>query len=149
MKLKGNGMDAEKNRLAGRRGFIFTITGLFSGFLLAKPTPVRATKTKIKKLLGNLEAEMLEASRSTRASSIVLKNHGDTTTLYEKGDGKTRPLCSLNPTGRTIWERCNGKNTPRVISKLVHQEYSVSPHQAYLDCLTFLARLRTMGAIQV
>jgi len=142
-------MDTRENRTASRRGFIRSLSGLVAGLLLASPARLQARKTKIKNLLGNLEIEILEESRPRRHPSISWNTHGDTTRLYRGGKGKTRPVYAMNQVGKTIWDGCNGENTPRDISKLVRQQYRVSSDQAYVDCLTFLGRLKSVEAIQL
>ncbi len=138
-------MDTKESTIAGRRGFIYALTGLISCFLIARPNWVQATKNEIKKLLWNLETDILKRSRPSMHPSITCKLNGDTMSLY--GKGKTRPVCTINGVGRTIWEACNGKNTCRDISKHIHKKYLVSPHQAYVDCLAFLSVLKTKGVI--
>lgn len=140
-------MDAKENIMASRRGFIYTLSGLLSGLLIASPTPLMAMKRRIKNLLGSLEIEILEKSRPIRSPAITANSYGDKTTLSKKVKGKTHQICIMNQTGKTIWETCNGKNTPQDISELVFQKYLVSSHQAYVDCLAFLAWLKTMGAV--
>lgn len=142
-------MDTKENIAASRRGFICTMSGLLSGLLLASPTRLQAKKTQVKNLVGSLEMELLQESKPARHPSISWNTYGDRTRLHRESKGRARPMCSMNQAGKTIWEACNGKNTPRDISKLVHRRYRVSSHQAYVDCLAFLARLKTLGAIQL
>jgi len=149
MKSKENNMDTKKDIVAGRRGFICILSGLLSGLLLASPTRLQAKKTQVKNLVGSLEMELLEKSKPTRHPSISWNTYGDRTGLYRESKGKTRAICTMNQVGKTIWEACNGKNALRDISRRVHQQYRVSSHQAYADCLTFLAQLKTVGAIQL
>jgi len=142
-------MDTKEKRLANRRGFVCAMSGMLSGLVFASPTRLLAKKAKIKNLLINLEAEILEKSRPTRHPSITCDTCGDTASLYMETKGEARPMCSMNQVGKTIWEACDGKNSPRDISILVHNRYQVSSHEAYVDCLAFLARLKAMGAIQL
>jgi len=142
-------MDARKSIVASRRGFICILSGLLSGLLFVSPDRVQAKKTKIKNLVANLEREILERSTPRRHPSITWNSYGSTTKLYMKTKGETRPVCTLNHAGKTVWDACDGENTPRGISRLVHQKYQVSSHQAHVDCLAFLARLKRVGAIQL
>jgi len=142
-------MDMNENIMPGRRGFICALSGLLSGLLFVNPARLRGKKTKIKNLLGNLEIEVLEKSRPIRHASITWNTYGDRTILWVKTKGETRPMSAMNQVGKTIWEGCNGENTPRDISKVVCKKYQVSSHQAYVDCLAFLARLKAVEAIQV
>ena len=141
----GGHMDTKKSTRPGRRGFIFALTGLISGLLVARPNRIQATKNDIKKFLWNLETDTLERSRPLMHPSITCKLNGDAMSLHRKGE--TQPTFTVNRVGRTIWEACNGKNTCRDISKQVHDKYLVSSHQAYVDCLAFLSVLKTKGVI--
>ncbi|MCK4787934.1 MAG: PqqD family protein, partial [Desulfobacteraceae bacterium] len=71
------------------------------------------------------------------------------TRLFREKGGQTQPLCTVNYTGKTISEACDGRNSLRDISRLVQQTYEISSHQAYVDCLTFLVQLKNIGAIQL
>ena len=138
-------MVTTERTLAGRRGFIYALTGLISSFLIPKPISVRATKNEINMLLCNLETDIMERSRPSMHPSITCKLNGDTMSIF--GKGETRPVCRFNGVGRTIWEACNGKNTCWDISKQIHKKYLVSHHQAYVDCLAFLKVLKKKGVI--
>ena len=142
-------MDKKEGVLASRRGFIYTLSGLFSALLLASPKRLFAKKAQVKHLLGSLDMELLEKSMPSKKPSITWTTYGNRTRLYGKNNEKDRPICTMNQTGKTIWEACNGKNKPRDISKMLHEKYLVSLNQAYVDCLAFLARLKTLGAIQL
>ncbi len=133
-------MDTKENIVASRRGFIYTLAGLLSGVLLASPTRLMATKTQAKNLLGCLEIELLEKSRPRKHLLVTWNSCGDTTTLYRERKGRIQPISAMNQVGKTSWEGCDGKNTPRALSKLVQQKYLVSPRQAHVDCFAFLAR---------
>ena len=142
-------MDAKKGLLTDRRRFISLLSGIFSGLLLTKPGGVQATKSEIKQLLKNIETDLLARSRPSKHPSVTWEHYGDGIHLYKKRHVKTRPFCALNQVGKTIWEYCNGRNTPWEISKLIHQEYIVSHQQAYVECLSFIAELNTKGAVQL
>lgn len=138
-----------KKRISNcRRRFIYGLSGMFSGLLLAHPQHIRGSKG-IKKILRKIELETLQTARPLRHPSISWKNSGDSIGLYKKEKGTTRYLGNINPVGKTVWEACDGNNTPVEISTRVHQKYFVSPRQAYLDCICFLAVLRSKGAIQI
>ena len=142
-------MDNKESVLATRRGFIFTLSSLFSALLLASPKRLLAKKTQVKHLLGSLDMELLEKSKPSKQPSITWTTHGSRTRLSSVNNEKSRPLCTMNKTGKTIWGAINGRNTPRDISKLVHQKYRVTSRQAYVDCVTFLAHLKKVGAIRL
>ena len=142
-------MDNKESMSATRRGFIYILSGLFPALLLASPKRLFAKKAQVKRLLGSLEMELLEKSRPSKQPSITWATYGNRTRLYNVNSEKNYPICTMNKTGETIWSAINGRNTPRDISKLVHQEYRVSSHQAYVDCVTFLGHLNKMGAIRL
>ena len=142
-------MDKKQEVLANRRGFICALSGLLSALLLASPKRLLAQKTQIKHLLGSLEIELLEKSRPSKQPSITWTTYGNRTRLYRVNSEKNRLICTMNQTGKTIWGAINGRTTPRDISKLVHQKYRVTSHQAYADCVAFLAHLKKMGAIRL
>lgn len=142
-------MDKKEEVLASRRGFICALSGLFSALLLASPKRLFAKKAQVKRLLSGFEMELLEQSKPCKQPSITWTTHGNRTRLYRKNSEKNRSMCTMNQVGKTIWEACNGKNSPRDISIMLHKKYLVSSHQAYVDCLAFLARLKTVGAIQL
>jgi hypothetical protein len=113
------------------------------------PKRLFARKREIKHLIGNLEIDLLEKSKPTKDPSITWDTHGDETRLSRESRGKSRPICTMNHTGKVIWDSCNGENSPRDISQLIHQTYMVPAHQIYVDCLAFLALLKSVGAIHI
>ncbi len=141
-------MDKHEKKLAGRRGFMVSLAGLLSGFFLASPKRVKARKPEIKDFLRNLEMEVMEKSRPRRQPSIVWSSDCEAKTVLSR-KGEVRSICALNRAGKTIWEGCNGKNTPKDIAGLLQQHYDVTAEGAYLDCLTFLVDLKKKGAIEV
>jgi hypothetical protein len=142
-------MDAKNNQLTNRRRFISMTSAMLSGLLLTKPGGVQATKTDIKEFLKNIEIDLLERSKPSKHPAIAGEHYGDGIRLYKKNPGKKIPFCALNRVGKTIWEYCNGKNTPREISELICQTYLVSRQQAYAECLAFIAALKTKGAVRL
>jgi hypothetical protein len=143
-------MKKKKNLISGRRGFICTLSGILSGILFAAPSRLQAKKTEIKELLRDMDFEILESSKPEKNPSIICNDSpSGKISLFRKEDGKIKYICAMNPVGMTIWEECNGSNTPRDISKLLHDKYRVSPNSAHVDCLVFLMRLRQVGAIRI
>jgi hypothetical protein len=143
-------MKKKEKLISSRRGFICTLSGILSGILFAGPTRLQAKKIQIKELLRDMDFEILERSMPARNPSIICNDSaGDKISLFRKEDGKIKYICGMNPVGMTIWEECNGRNTPRDISRLLHNKYRVSPNNAYVDCLVFLTRLQQIGAIQL
>jgi hypothetical protein len=142
-------MDTKEGISINRRGFISTFSGLASAVLLTSPKRLFARKREIKHLIGNLEIELLEKSKPIKDPSIICNTHGDATRLFKESKGKAQPICTMNHTGKAIWDSCNGENSPRDISQIIHQTYLVPAHQVYVDCITFLARLKSVGAIHI
>lgn len=140
-------MDKKETSTTERRSFIATMAGISLGILFASPNRLHAAKASIKDLVCSLEAEILEKSKPTRHPSIAWKSNKDTITLYRKG--ASRPVAAMNGAGKTIWEACNGRNTPRIISGIIHEKYLVSYSQAHDDCLDFLTRLKAAEVIQL
>ena len=145
---KGDKMDKEESLKASRRGFIRTLSGMVSVAILASPKRLLAKKPQIKHIVNNLELEVLEKTRPQRDPSVITREHGGATRLLRESEGKVQPICTVNHTGQTIWEACNGENNPRAISRLVRQTYQVSSRQAHVDCLAFLVRLKRIGAVK-
>jgi hypothetical protein len=142
-------MDTKEKIFTSRRGFIYTFSGLLSAVLLASPKRLFARKPQIKNLIGNLEIELLEKSKPTRDPSITWNSYGDRTKLFMETKGEARPMCAMNQVGEMIWEACTGENTPQNIAQQIHKKYQVSSDQAYVDCLGFLARLKSVGAVRL
>jgi hypothetical protein len=128
-------MDKKETSTTERRSFIATMAGISLGILFASPNRLHAAKASIKDLVCSLEAEILEKSKPTRHPSIAWNT--------------SRPVAAMNGAGKTIWEACNGRNTPRVISGIIHEKYFVSYSQAHDDCLDFLTRLKAAEVIQL
>ena len=97
--------------------------------------------------MGNIETDILVASKPRKNPELALKQRGNTFLLF--GKNGEHPLFEINQAGKMVWEGCDGKNTPHDISRVVHGMYTVSPHQAYVDCLYFLAHLKLKGAIKL
>ena len=147
--LKEGAMDDQKAILFGRRGFILTVAGAFSGVLLSGGKSLYAEIPNIRGIVRNLERDLIEKSRPTRDALVLWRTAGDKTGLYRKTTRGTQPTCKMNQMGRFVWEACNGKNTPREISRLIEQKYAVSHAKAYEDCLLFLAELKDVGAVKI
>jgi len=125
------------------------VSGMLSGLLLTKPGGVQATKSEIKQFMANIETDLLERSKPSKHPAVAWEHYGDGVRLYKKNRVKNIPLCAMNRVGKTIWEYCNGKNTPREISALIHHKYLVSRQHAYAECLAFIDALKTKGAVQL
>lgn len=136
-----------KKSPSDRRRFISMVSGMLSGLLLTKPGSVRATKSEIKQFLANIETDLLARSKPSKHPAVTWEHYGDGIRLYKKNQVKNIPFCATNRVGKTIWEHCNGLNTPWEISAFVHQKYLVSRQQAYAECLAFIAALKTKEAV--
>ncbi len=121
--------------------------GLISGILLANSKELSAARQERRDLLGQLEMEILRMSRPRRNPSIMCRRAGEETMLYREEKGKEIPICRMNPTGLMIWEACDGRRSLSDISRLIIEQYQVTPYQAQLDTFSFLALLKKTGAI--
>lgn len=128
-----------------RRGFIVLGMAILQGVLFAGPGEARAAKQGVKNLVGRLEMESLASSRPQRDGSVATRLSGEETTLYR---GKSR-LCSMNRTGRMVWDLCDGNHRPQAISRSLVQHCQVSEASAERDVFRFLAELQKIGAIRV
>jgi hypothetical protein len=137
---KEDSMDIKEYIGASRRDFICTLSGMLSAVLLASPKRLLAKKPQIKNIVNNLELELLERARPQKDPSVTAREYRDATRLFRESDGQAQLICTVNHTGKTIWEACDGRNSLRDISRLVQQTYEISSHQAYVDCLTFLVQ---------
>ena len=142
-------MDDQKTVLFRRRGFVLTLVGVVSGVLFSGGKSLRAELPKIRGIVRNLERELIEKSKPVRDTSLLYRTAGDKPSLYRKTKMGPQPVCQMNQMGRFIWEACNGKNTPREISRLIEQKYAVSHAKAYEDALPFLVELKNAGAIKI
>lgn len=142
-------MDKIKSIQPSRRGFLYTLGGIFSGLALGRPKAVGAAQKNTKAFLKGVERDVLEASKPTRNPDMLSKEEDGSVLVYRKRRNRLMRVCSINETGKSIWDACNGKNTPKDISKLIWKKYLVPPNEAHIDCLTFLVSLKKRGAIQI
>lgn len=142
-------MDYRRPILFGRRGFILTLAGAFSGVLLSGGKSLHAGFPQIKRIVRDLERDVIEKSRPARDPSVLCRIERDKAELYRKSPGEAEPICKMNQVGKVAWDACNGKNTPREISRLIEEKYAVSHAEAYEDCILFLSDLRDVGLVSV
>jgi len=142
-------MDHRRRILFGRRGFILSLAGAFSGVLLSGGKSLHAGFPQIKRIVRNLERDLIEKSRPARDPSVLCRTVRDKAELFRKSLGEAQPICKMNQVGKFVWDSCNGQNTPREISRLIEKKYAVSHAEAYEDCLLFLAELKDVGAIKI
>ena len=140
-------METKVNMVASRRGFIATFFGLLPGIVLANPRRLQAAKPEIRKLLCQMDLDMLISSRPARDPSVICRTFGDRNTLFRKKGDKTDPVCGMNQMGKKIWEACDGRNSPEEITGMINKEYTVSKDKAWTDTLFFLVRLKKLGVI--
>ena len=142
-------MDHKRRMLFGRRGFILTLAGAFSGVLLSGGKSSHAGFPQIKGIVRNLERDLIEESRPARDPSVLCRTENGKVELFRKSPGEAQPVCKMNQVGRVVWNSCNGQNTPREISRLIEKKYTVSHARAYEDCILFLSELKDVGAVSV
>jgi len=66
----------------------------------------------------------MHSSHPTRKPDILLQEAGEETLLYSP---EGRAVHVLNPTARTIWERCDGQHSPDDIARELRASYAVPP----------------------
>lgn len=132
-----------------RRHFVCRLAGLASCAILAGAKELRAARQETKNVLGQLELDALKSSRPRKNPSIMCRRSGEETTLYREENGKEIPIYRVNPTGRMIWEACDGRRSLSDISRLIIEQYQVTEYQARLDAFVFLAFLKKTGAVTV
>jgi hypothetical protein len=130
-----------------RRHFMCSLVGLASSAVLASPKELRAARQEAKDVLGQLELDALKSSRPRKNPSIMCRRAGEKTTLYRKEKGEEIPIYCVNPTGRMIWEACDGRRSLSDISELITDHYQVTEYQARLDAFVFLVLLKKTGAV--
>ena len=130
-----------------RRGFLTACAGLVPGLLLWSPGKARAARKEAKGLMRRLELDLLKSARPQKGPSITCRTEGDETSLFREEGGRESLLCRMNPTGKGIWEACNGRRTYRDISELIRGKYQVAEQRAQTDTLVFLELLKDVGAI--
>ena len=131
-----------------RRGFIFVLLALIQGFLFAGPRELRAARRGVRDLVDRLDIEGLASSRPQRESWVSSDMTGEATTLYREGEREKIPLCSMNQTGKIIWESCDGRHSPRDICRLMVRQCQVNEARAEKVVIFFLSELRKIGAIR-
>ncbi len=129
-----------------RRRFLGTFSALVSTVpWLFGPSDADAAKRRVKGVLTEIETDALIRSTPKRTVGFLCRDEGGSSVLM---DGhRIEPVCRINKTGRLIWRLCDGTRNPHQISQILSRVYDVDPHQAYVDCLCFLATLRKRGAI--
>lgn len=132
-----------------RRGFLFVILTMTQGLLFAGPKEIKAARQEAKKLVNRLEIEEMAASTPRRVSEVSLHTTAEGITLCRKNERGKIPLCRMNPTGRAIWDLCDGNHSAKDIGRWMVQRCRVSEERAKNDVLIFLTELKRIGAIRL
>ncbi|HJX34576.1 MAG TPA: PqqD family protein [Desulfatiglandales bacterium] len=136
-----------KDIIASRRGFISAVMTIVPGVFIVKLGDLRAVKQRGKELLSRLEIEILESSMPKRGMLISSDTAGDKTTIYRETTDKRIPVCSMNNTGKMIWELCDGNHSLKEICGIIVERCQVTEINASRDILAFLAGLKKIEAI--
>ena len=127
-------MEARKNVLAGRRGFIGTLAGLSLGILVGGPGGAMAAKTKVKDLLQLSVNE-----------DVLYRDEGDGAFLFKPETGN---LKYLNSSGKEIFLALKReKKISRVIDHLHTLYPELDPDRLQEDVNSFLKELEENGFI--
>jgi hypothetical protein len=133
--------------LKSRRKFLSVCMGLASGLLVLGPGRAKAAGKDAGNIIRKLELDLIKSSRPKKDPTVVSRTSGGEFSLY-RGTGKNKALlCRMNPTGKDIWESCDGLRTFREISESIKSRYQVSLHQAQTDTLVFIELLKDIGAV--
>jgi hypothetical protein len=100
-------------------------------------------------LLGRLEMEILESSTPRRGMLISSGKTVGKTTIYRETIDKKMPLCSMNNTGKMIWELCDGNHSLKEICGIIVERCQVTEACAGRDILVFLSEMKRIGAITI
>ena len=148
MKKMGKDTSVMQDFFTSKRRFITTFGGILSGIILAGPKQLKAAaKPEIKNLLSQLELQAIRSTRPRRNPSVICRTSGEKVALYRERRGEKIFLKNMNQTGKMIWDACDGRNSLKEISQLIHERYLVSRHRAWIDTFSFLASLKRIGAI--
>jgi hypothetical protein len=139
-------MDNRNQSHIGRRGFVYTVASFFSGSFLAWGRHSHGAVARAKRFVAHVEQNVLEQSKPVRDPDINCVFE-DNLLVYRKG--KDRPLCTINEVGKAILDQCDGLHTPEDMARFLCRKYQVSYDNAYEDCLSFLAKLKSLGAIRL
>ena len=139
-------MHATKTSSYSRRRFLGTVSGLVSGLISLGTGTIMASENEFRQFLNTVESDALMQSTPEKKSAWLKRRQKDRYLLVSKEN--SQPMLQLNETGELVWELLDGNKTPLQISQYVCRYYQVDPHQAYVDCLCFIALLMRKGLIQ-
>jgi len=141
--------DNMKDITASRRGFISAVMTIVPGVFIINSGDLSAAKKRGKELLNRLEMERLESSMPKREMLILSDTVGDKTTIYREMGDKKIPVCSMNDTGKIVWEACDGTHSFKDICRLIVDRYQVTETMARRDILAFLEGLKKTRVIKL
>jgi hypothetical protein len=133
---------------SSRRAFLSGIAMIMPAVFLGHPRLSHAARADLKSLVSQMEWEFLKSGRPKRSPLFHCSGTEEKACLWTDSGGKRRPVCSMNETGRFIWEACDGDHTADEISRSVHERFLVTFHQARVDVLAFLWSLKARGAVE-
>lgn len=139
-------MDNRNKSHIGRRGFVYTVASFFSGSFLAWGRHSHGAVARAKSFVAHVEQNVVAQSKPVRdpdISCVLEENH----LVCRKGKENGRPLCQINQVGKAILDQCDGLHTPEDMARSLSREYQVSYENAFDDCIFFLTRLKSLGAI--
>ena len=131
-------MRAVKILSYSRRKFLGTVSSLMSGLISLGAGKIRAPEKEFRHFVHTIETDTLMQATPEKNSGMLLRRQKE----------NSQPVLQLNETGELIWELLDGNKTPLQISRYVCRYYQVEPHQAYVDCLCFIALLMRKGLIR-
>ena len=140
-------MPTKKATSKSRRRFLETVSGLMAGAISCGVSDAPTVKTQIRHIIDDIEADSVIRSTPLKRHDTFLDKKSHQYVLCHKKT--SRPVLELNHTGQMVWNLCDGSKSPREISRILHRSYSVDPHEAYVDCLCFLAELSRKGLIRL
>jgi len=139
--------DKMKDISVSRRSFISAVMVIVPGISAVNLGDLRSAKQRGKEFLSGLEMEILKSSMPKRGTLISSDTIGDKTTIYREMIDKKMPVCSMNNTGKMIWEACDGTHSFKDICRLMVERCQVTETCASRDILAFLSGLKKIDAI--
>jgi hypothetical protein len=136
-----------KDISVSRRSFISAVMTIVPGISIVEFGDLGSAKQRGKELLRRLDMEILESSTPKRGILISSDTTGDKTTIYRETIDKKMPVCSMNNTGRMVWELCDGNHSLKEICGIIVERCQVSETCASRDILAFLSKMKRIGAI--
>jgi Coenzyme PQQ synthesis protein D (PqqD) len=139
--------DNMKDISVSRRSFISAVMTIVPGISIVELGDLRSAKQRGKELLNRLEMEILESSMPKRGMLISSGTTGGKTTIYRETTDKKMSVCSMNNTGKMVWELCDGNHSLKEICGILVKRCQVTETCASRDILAFLSEMKRIGAI--